>query len=87
MALLRLPMTLTPLFSDLPRKVEIDAPTVADAIAQLDERWPGVQDRLCHPGPELREHIHVYVDQERAALDTPIDARSRIDVVAAISGG
>ncbi len=87
MAELHLPRTLTPLFSDLPRSVEVDASNVAEAIAQLEERWPGVRDRLCDPGPVLRQHIHVYVDQERAELDTPLDPRSRIDVVAAISGG
>jgi molybdopterin converting factor small subunit len=87
MADLHLPTTLTPLFADLPRRVEIDAPTVADAIAELDQRWPGLRDRLCDPGPRLRQHIHVYVDRERAALDTPIEPRSRVDVIAAISGG
>jgi molybdopterin converting factor small subunit len=29
----------------------------------------------------------VYVDRERAGLDTPLEARSRVDVIAAISGG
>jgi molybdopterin synthase sulfur carrier subunit len=87
MAELHLPTTLAPLFADLPRRVETDAPTVRDAIDELDERWPGLRDRLCDPGPVLREHIHVYVDRERAALDTPIEARSRVDVIAAISGG
>jgi hypothetical protein len=57
------------------------------AIEELERRWPGVADRLCEPGPRLRQHIHVYVDRERAALETPLTARSRIDVVAAISGG
>jgi sulfur-carrier protein len=84
---LRLPPTLTPLFADLPRRVEIDAPTVADAIAGLEARWPGVRDRLCEPGPVLRQHIHVYVDRQRAALETPIGPGSRVDVIAAISGG
>jgi hypothetical protein len=32
-------------------------------------------------------HIHVYVDRERASLDTAIGAASRLDVIAAISGG
>jgi molybdopterin converting factor small subunit len=29
----------------------------------------------------------VYVDRERAGLETPLSARSRVDVIAAISGG
>jgi molybdopterin converting factor small subunit len=87
MADLHLPPTLTTLFPDLPRRVEIEAPTVAAAIAELDERWPGVRDRLLESGPAIRPHIHVYVDKERAALDSPIGDRSRVDVIAAISGG
>jgi hypothetical protein len=84
---LRLPMTLTPPFRDLPPRLEIDAAIVWDLIERMEERWAGQRDRLCDPGPELRRHIHVYVDQERRGLDTPLGRRSRIDVVAAISGG
>ena len=87
MAELRLPNTLPPLFHDLPRRLEIEAATVDEAIARLDERWPGLRDRLCEPGPALRCHIHVYVDRERAGLDTELAAGSRVDVVAAITGG
>ena len=87
MAQVQLPPTLTPLFDGLPRRVEIDAATVAEALAELEERWPGLHDRLCEPGPALRQHIHVYVDQELAQLDTRLEARSRVHVVAAISGG
>jgi sulfur-carrier protein len=87
MADLHLPTTLTPLFAGLPRRLEVDAATVDEAIAQLEERWPGLRDRLCEPGPELRPHIHVYVDRERGGLETPLDQRSRVDVIAAISGG
>jgi molybdopterin converting factor small subunit len=87
MADVHLPMTLTPLFAGLPRRVELDAATVDEALGQLEERFPGLRDRLCEPGPALRPHIHVYVDRERAGLGTPIAAGSRVDVVAAISGG
>jgi sulfur-carrier protein len=87
MAELQLPPTLTPLFEGLPRRVEVEAATVAEALAELEQRWPGLQDRLCEPGPALRQHIHVYVDRERAELDTPLEPRSRVHVVAAISGG
>jgi sulfur-carrier protein len=87
MADVHLPVTLPPLFAGLPRRLELDAATVAEAIERLDERWPGLRDRLCEPGPVLRPHINVYVDRERAALDTALEASSRVDVVAAISGG
>ena len=87
MADVHLPMTLVPLFAGLPRRLEVDAPTVDEAIGRLDAQWPGLRDRLCEPGPSIRPHIHVYVDRERAGLETPIAPRSRVDVIAAISGG
>ena len=87
MAELHLPTTLLPLFDGLPRRLEVDAATVEDAIERLDRRWPGLRDRLCEPGPALRRHINVYVDRERAGLQTELAERSRVDVIAAISGG
>jgi sulfur-carrier protein len=87
MADLHLPTTLPPLFPRLPPRLDVEAATVAEAIERLEERWPGMRDRLCEPGPVLRRHINVYVDRERAELDTPLGAASRVDVIAAISGG
>jgi molybdopterin synthase sulfur carrier subunit len=87
MADVHLPPTLPPLFTDLPRRLDVEAVTVDDAIDRLDERWPGLRDRLCEPGPTLRRHINVYVDRERAGLSTALRPDSRVDVIAAISGG
>jgi sulfur-carrier protein len=84
---IRIPPTLPPLFPGLPRRLELDAATVADLLETLDERWPGFRDRLCEPGPKLRSHIHVYVDGQRAELTSPIPSASRVDVITAISGG
>jgi sulfur-carrier protein len=84
---LHLPGTLPPLFPGLPRRLDVDAATVDEALDRLEERWPGLRDRLCEPGPGLRRHIHVYVDRERAHLRTPLEERSRVDVITAISGG
>jgi molybdopterin synthase sulfur carrier subunit len=87
MAEVHLPPTLPSLFADLPRRLDVDAATVDDLIGRLDERWPGLRDRLCEPGPALRRHINVYVDRERAGLETAVEPGSRVDVIAAISGG
>jgi molybdopterin synthase sulfur carrier subunit len=88
-----LPPTLPPLFPDLPRRLELDAASVGEAIAQLDARWPGLRDRVCEPAADgsgavvLRPHVRAFVDGERAELDTRLADRSRLDVIAAISGG
>jgi molybdopterin synthase sulfur carrier subunit len=82
-----LPPTLTPLFPGLPRRVELDAADVTEMLERLEERWPGLRDRLLATPGEIRPHIHIYVDKERAQLGTPVAPRSRVDVIAAISGG
>jgi sulfur-carrier protein len=87
MADVHLPTTLTPLFPGLSRRLEIEAETVAEALDKLEQQWPGIRDRLVAEGPALRSHIHVYVDKERSGLDTKLEPRSRVDVIAAISGG
>ncbi|MBV8257871.1 MAG: MoaD/ThiS family protein [Actinobacteria bacterium] len=87
MADVHLPTTLTPLFAGLPRRVDVDAATVSEALDRLEQQWPGLRDRLVQEGPALRPHIHVYVDKERGGLETPLEPRSRMDVIAAISGG
>jgi hypothetical protein len=90
---IHLPATLPPLFEGLPRRLELDAGSVEEAIALLDERWPGLRERVCEPAADgsgatvLRPHVRVFVDSERAELDTPLGSASRLDVIAAISGG
>ena len=87
MAEIHLPKTLVPLFAGLQPVVTADGATVADALAALDDRWPGLMDRLCEPGPRLRRHILVFVERNQAELNTPLADGERVDVLAAITGG
>ena len=87
MADVHLPTTLMPLFPGLVRRLDVETTSVSEAFDKLEQQWPGFRDRLVAEGPALRSHIHVYVDRERAGLETALDTRSRVDVIAAISGG
>ncbi len=93
MADVRLPPTLPPLFPGLPRRLDLDAASVGEALAQLDERWPGLRERVCEPAADgsgalvLRPHMRAFVDGERAELGAPLPAGARLDLIAAISGG
>ena len=87
MADVRLPSTLGPLFPGLPRRLDVHAASVRDVIDHLERKWPGIRDRLCERGPTLRSPILVSVNRERAKLDTPVAEQSRVDFIAAISGG
>lgn len=87
MAELHLPTVLIPLFPGLPRRLDVEAATIDDAISRLNDQWPGLRDRLCEPGPKLRPHIKVFVNKDSAELTTPLEPASRVDVIAAITGG
>jgi molybdopterin synthase sulfur carrier subunit len=75
------------MFPGAPRSLDVDASTIEQLIRQLDGRWPGMWDRLCEPGPRIREWINVYVDGERAAIDATLGPSSVVHVIPAVAGG
>lgn len=82
-----LPEVLVRLFPAAPREVAVAAGSVAEAIAALDRRWPGMGDRLCDSSPAIRRHLKVFVEGERAGLDTTIRPGGEMLVMTAVSGG
>ncbi len=87
MAEVYLPRSLVQLFPTADRRPHVDAATVAEVIDSLDQRWPGMRDRLCDAGPTIREHINVFVDGEQAGLGTPVGPSSTVHIIPAVSGG
>jgi molybdopterin synthase sulfur carrier subunit len=85
--IVRLPGVLVDLFPGAPRRVEMSAATVDEMMNELNRRWPGMRDRLCDTSPAIRKHINVFIDGERAKLDTAIPAGAEVFVLTAISGG
>ena len=87
MATVVLPRSLVALFPGAERRLVVPGATVAAVIADLDVRVPGIADRLLAPGPAIREHLNVFVDGERAALDTSVGPGATVHVIPAVSGG
>jgi molybdopterin synthase sulfur carrier subunit len=83
----RLPAVLVNLFPGALRQVEISASTVREAIDILNARWPGMRDRVCDSRPAIRRHINVFVDGEKATLDTRLSPGAEVIIMTAISGG
>lgn len=83
----RLPGVLVDLFPGSERSVDMNAATVDQMMNELDRRWPGMRDRLCDSRPAVRKHINVFIDGERATLDTRIEPGTEVFVLTAISGG
>jgi molybdopterin converting factor small subunit len=86
-ALVRLPALFAALFPDAQRVVRIEAETVDDVMNALEERWPGMRDRLCDSTPAIRRHINVFVEGRRARLDTRLEAGADVYILTAVSGG
>ena len=82
-----LPTVLLRLFPGAERRVELRAGSAGEAIAALDAWWPGMRDRLCDSTPALRRHLNVFVDGERAQLETPLTPGAEMVVMTAVSGG
>jgi molybdopterin converting factor small subunit len=83
----RLPGVLVDLFPGAVRRLEVEAATVSDMIEALEARWPGMRDRLCDSTPAVRRHINIFVEGERAKLETPLPPGTEVFVLTAISGG
>ena len=82
-----LPRSLVSLIPGTVRSCEVEATTVDEALAKLDEQTPGLRNRLVDSGPALREHINVFVDGVQASLDTPLPDDATVHVIPAVSGG
>jgi molybdopterin synthase sulfur carrier subunit len=82
-----LPRILVNLFPGSLQEVEVSASSVREAIEALDARWPGMRDRLCDSRPAIRRHINVFVDGDKAALDTALAPGTEVIIMTAISGG
>jgi molybdopterin converting factor small subunit len=78
---------LVDLFPGAERRVSLNAADVAGMIAALDQRWPGMRDRICDTRPAIRRHMNVFVDGARAELETRLRDGARVFVLTAISGG
>jgi molybdopterin synthase sulfur carrier subunit len=88
-ATVHLPRSLVTLFPEPPpRRLDVDAGSLAELIDRLDDRWPGMRDRLCDPGPTIREHINVFVDGARQReLAFRLTGASVVHIIPAVAGG
>lgn len=82
-----LPDSLVRLFPGAERRIQLEADTVAATLERLNERWPGMRDRLVDGRPAIRRHIVIFVNGERAELRTPVAETDELYVMPAMSGG
>jgi len=71
--------------------VNVSAQTIAQLIDELEQRYPGVREKLCDENGNLRRYINVYVNSEDirdlGGPDTPLKDGDEVAIVPAIAGG
>jgi sulfur-carrier protein len=86
-AVVLLPRSLIALFPGAERRYEVGGVTVGAVLLELDDRVPGIRERLVESGPRLRPHINVYVDGDPADLVSAVGPSATVHVLPAVSGG
>ena len=71
--------------------VEVDAATIGDAISELQNRYPGIKDRLLDENGSIRRFVNVYVNEEDIRFlqnqQTTLKEGDEISIIPAIAGG
>ena len=70
------------------RVVEAEGATLAELLADLDRRYPGLRFRVIDEQDAIRPHIKIFVNRVQApSIAQGLGPRDEILVVAALSGG
>jgi molybdopterin synthase sulfur carrier subunit len=72
------------------KSVEGSGATVGELLADIDERHPGLNDRIAD-GASLRRFVNVYLNDEDVrflgGLQTPVRDGDTVTVLPAVAGG
>jgi molybdopterin converting factor small subunit len=65
----------------------IEGSDVLELLRELERAHPALDGWILDERGLIRRHINVFVNGERGAGETAVEAEDRIDVLPAISGG
>jgi molybdopterin converting factor small subunit len=77
-------------YTDGAKSVDASGGTLAEVIADLESRFPGIAERLLDDGA-LRRFVNVYINDEDVrflgGVDAPISDGDAVTVLPAVAGG
>ncbi len=86
----RIPTPLRKLTNELD-VVSGDGGTLLACIDSLEQQYPGIKERLCEEGGELRRFVNVYINGEdvrfQQGLQTSLKPGDEVSIVPAVAGG
>jgi MoaD family protein len=72
-------------------KVGASGATVGDVLSELDDRYPGLKERVCDPDGEIRRFVNVFVNGENVrklqGAATPLTNGDEVGIIPAMAGG
>lgn len=72
-------------------ELNIDAPTVGDALKQIDSAHPGLLAKLTDEDGKIRRFINIYLGDEDIrfldGLGTAVKSGDEISIIPAVAGG
>jgi molybdopterin converting factor small subunit len=90
MATIRIP---TPMrrYTNGERLITVSAETLAAAIAELNNRYPGLSERLLDGDGQLHRFVSIFVGEEDVrllqGLATPLADHTEVSIIPAMAGG
>jgi hypothetical protein len=66
---------------------EVTGEDVDQVLRHLFEAEPGLRNHLIDESGQIRTHVLVFVNGERADLTTPVPTGASVQVLQAVSGG
>ena len=71
--------------------VAAEGGTLGDAIDGLEATYPGLKDRICDEGGEIRRFVNVYINGEDVrflqGLASDLKTGDEVSIVPAVAGG
>ncbi|MBI1902681.1 MAG: MoaD/ThiS family protein [Planctomycetia bacterium] len=90
MPLVRFPPHLRHQFP-LPENCSAEGKTVAEVVADLERRFPGVRGYILDDQGAVRQHVNIFVGndflRDRRKLSDPVGPEAKVYVMQALSGG
>ncbi len=69
-------------------EVEAEGATLAEVLADLDRRHPGIRFRMIDEQDAIRRHIRIWVNRDEVrTLAVPLAASDEVIIFQALSGG
>lgn len=68
--------------------VEAEGATLAQVLADLDRRHPGIRFRMIDEQDAIRRHMRIWVNRDEVrTLDVPLAASDEVIIIQALTGG